>query len=189
MDQRKWQKSSLFSILESYMLTPPHKISVLFVCLGNICRSPAAEGSFKKLVKDENINEYFIIDSAGTSGYHDGELADIRTRMVAKKRGIILDHKSRKFIPDDFKHFDYILAMDNSNHETILKIAPNIEQREKVFLFRNFENINARLPVPDPYYENEQFFETVQDIVENASKAFLNFLKQKYKFLDKVNAE
>jgi len=160
------------------------KIKILFVCLGNICRSPAAEGAFQNLVQKENLNDLFIIDSAGTAGYHDGELADPRTRKVAKDRNIILNHISRKFIKQDFQKFDYILVMDHNNYKAVRSQATEESHNSKIHFFRSFEdNQSKNAEVPDPYYGDLQAFENVQNIVENASIGFLNFLKSEHQIL------
>jgi protein-tyrosine phosphatase len=156
------------------------KIRILFVCLGNICRSPAAEGAFRKLIHEEKLTNYFVLDSAGTSGYHDGELADPRTRKVADSRGIQLTHLSRRLLLSDFSKFDYLIAMDQENVRTMKSFPNTSEFLHKVFLFRGFEKINSELEVPDPYYGNLDAFENVQNIVETASVAFLTYLKNQY---------
>jgi len=157
------------------------KIKVLFVCLGNICRSPAGQGALQKLVNDSELDHIFEIDSCGTAGYHIGALPDPRTRKVAQRAGIQLTHHARKFNPStDFEEFDYILAMDDSNFESILSLAWEPWQKEKVSMFRRFDDQQKDgLNVPDPYYGTIKDFELVQEIVTRTSKGFLNFLKSK----------
>lgn len=157
-------------------------INVLFVCLGNICRSPAAEGAFKKLLEKEQLEDHFFVDSAGTAGYHDGELADPRTRKVASDRGISLSHISRKFNISDFEKFDYILAMDNANLRELKQLTKKNEHLKKVTLFRLLEEGGGTLEVPDPYYYDISYFEKVQDIVESASLALLESIKLENQF-------
>ena len=108
-------------------------ISVCFVCLGNICRSPTAEGVMLKKLKDHNLQEAIVIDSAGTSAYHVGERADARSRECAHKRGYELPSRARQFTKQDFEQFDYIIVMDQSNRQNLLQ-SSNEEQRQKIFM-------------------------------------------------------
>ena len=142
---------------------------VLFVCLGNICRSPAGEAVLKSLT---NETEYFI-DSAGTNGFHDGEMADPRMREAAKKRGIDITSISRQIKPDDLEQFDVILTMDDSNYENTVKLNPNFEQKVHKFcqfLDGKFADYSK---VPDPYFGGEEGFELVLDLLENGCRNFL----------------
>ncbi len=158
-----------------------NKIKILFVCLGNICRSPAAEGAFQSLIHKESLDDFFIIDSAGTAGYHDGELADPRTRKVAKARNIQLTHISRKLIKQDFQKFDYILVMDHNNFKNVRSLATDESHNRKIHFFRSFEEGQFKnAEVPDPYYGDLEAFENVQNIVESASVGFLKFLKSEH---------
>jgi protein-tyrosine phosphatase len=152
------------------------KIKIIFVCLGNICRSPIAEAVFKKIIEEKKLASEFFIDSAGTSGYHDGEMADPRTRRVAEQDGILITHLSRKFNMSDFLNFDYIIAMDKTNVTTLNQFARTEEERSKIKLFREFESGSKEHEVPDPYYGNTDSFIQVQKIVKIASNAFLSFL-------------
>jgi protein-tyrosine phosphatase len=153
------------------------KIGVLFVCLGNICRSPAAEGAFTHIVKERNLQDKFIIDSCGTGGWHCGELPHETTRKVAKSRGIELTHKARQFRKEDLKNFDFILAMDSSNYQDILLLTSNDSLKKKVFKFRKFDpEANGEPDVPDPFYSGRADFENVQEIVSRTSLGFLDFL-------------
>lgn len=155
------------------------KVRVLFVCLGNICRSPAAEGAFRHLVEANQLSEFFEIDSAGTANYHEGELPHPTTRLVAQEFGILLTHRSRQFTYSDFLKFDYILAMDSSNYRDILRLAKTEADRKKVFMFRKFDsNTFGDLDVPDPYYSVKDGFIEVQEIVTNASEGLLNWIKK-----------
>lgn len=152
------------------------KIKVLFVCMGNICRSPTAEGAFTKLVHDKKLTRHFLIDSAGTHAYHSSEPPDLRAQKVALERGVKMSHlRGRKVVEVDFENFDYILAMDNKNYQSMLKICP-LEHKEKLHLFMNFAPQLKTLEVPDPYYGGAQGFEKVFDMVEAASKGFLMYL-------------
>lgn len=156
------------------------KISVLFVCLGNICRSPAAEGAFLHLLEEKNLLGSFQVDSAGTGDWHTGELPHEMTRKVAESRGIRLIHKARQFKTEDTKLFDYIIAMDDSNYRTILRAASE-EDKEKIMKFRKFDpTVNGEPDVPDPFYGGVSGFEHVQDIVERCSENFLKWAVQKH---------
>jgi protein-tyrosine phosphatase len=155
------------------------KIGVLFVCLGNICRSPAAEGAFSYEVKEKELEEFFSIDSCGTANYHIGEEPHETTREVARARGIILKHRCRQFVVSDFKKFDYIMAMDHSNYQNIIRLAPDEESKSKVHLFREFDpSVSGKTPpdVPDPYYGGIGGFEHVQDIVSRCSVALVDLI-------------
>jgi protein-tyrosine phosphatase len=147
---------------------------VLFVCLGNICRSPTAEGVFTRLVKQTGLSNQIGIDSAGTSDYHIGEPADLRSQKAALKRGIDLSGlRARRVTQADFIEFDYVLAMDNANYKTLKKLCPpGLEH--KLHLFLDFAPELNRRDVPDPYYDGGQDgFNYVLDLVETASKGLL----------------
>lgn len=153
-------------------------LKVVFVCLGNICRSPAAEGVFKHLVAKESLQSKIEIDSAGTSGYHQGEPADARMRDHAKKRGYSLDSKSRQFVKEDFDKFDYIIVMDNKNLRDVLALASN-DQASKVTTFVQYcENFDID-HVPDPYFGGPAGFENVLDIVEDGCAGLLQQLQKR----------
>lgn len=151
-------------------------ISVLFVCLGNICRSPLAEALFLQHVSEQNLSEKFIADSAGTAAYHLGELADKRTRAMALKlSNLNLTHKARQFNTKDFLAFDYIVAMDKSNFQNIIKLKPE-NAKAKVLLMRHYDSmIQHEDAIPDPYYGNENDFEKVHHLLNDCT---LNFLKE-----------
>lgn len=161
------------------------KIRVLFVCLGNICRSPAAEGAFRKIVTEKKLIDQFYIDSAGTAGYHDGELAHPITRKVAKEYSIDLTHFSRKFIVNDFEKFDYIFAMDSFNYADIISMAKSPKDKEKVFLFRKFDpSVIGEPDVPDPYSGGIDGFKNVQEICLRTSEELLNWILSNLKKLN-----
>jgi protein-tyrosine phosphatase len=148
------------------------QIKVLFVCMGNICRSPTAEGVFNKYIKDMGTEDRFLVDSAGTHAYHVGEQSDPRSRQTATKRGVDLSKiRARKVAPIDFEHFDHILAMDNSNYEILMADCPN-EYQQKISLFLDYAFESDESEVPDPYYGGPNGFEHVFDLVEDASKGF-----------------
>jgi len=154
------------------------KIKVLFVCLGNICRSPSAEAIFRGYVEKKGLGDAFEIDSAGTSGYHQGEPADARMRRHASKRGYQLTSLSRKFDPNsDFDHFDIIIAMDRDNLHDLQQMARNKEDEEKLVLMTDFCTVFDYNYVPDPYYGGEQGFELVIDLLEDASSGLYSHLK------------
>ncbi|MEH0155657.1 low molecular weight protein-tyrosine-phosphatase [Limibacter armeniacum] len=152
------------------------KISVLFVCLGNICRSPMAEGIFSSLVQESNLTQYFEIDSAGTSGWHNGELADPNMRETANKHGITLTHRSRKFIVNDFSAFDYIIPMDQSNLRNIRTLLPQGEIRSEIELMRAFDNANSGLDVEDPYGMSMNGFENCYQVLLESCQNLLDHL-------------
>jgi protein-tyrosine phosphatase len=156
---------------------------ILFVCLGNICRSPTAEGVMRSLVERQDLQHEIELDSAGTGGWHIGEPADPRARAAARSRGITLVSVARQVIPEDFWHFDLIVAMDSSNVSNLERIAPDEQARKKIHLLREFDPdhaLRARCPanardldVPDPYYDGALDFETVLDQVEAACEGLL----------------
>ena len=153
------------------------KIGVLFVCLGNICRSPAAEGAFRFMADINNLLGFFNIDSCGTANYHVGELPHETTRYVAESRGIILNHRCRQFSVRDFDKFDYIIVMDKSNLYNVLRLTEKQEHKAKVFKLRKFDPLSPGEPdVPDPYSEPISSFEHVQDIVERCSESLLQYI-------------
>jgi protein-tyrosine phosphatase len=154
-------------------------VNILFVCLGNICRSPTAEGVMRKLVTDAGINGLptrMALDSAGTGGWHVGEPPDARAREAARGRGIELDGVARQVRVDDFERFDLILAMDHSNEQALRQLAPDERARSKVRLLREFDPAavaSGELDVPDPYYDSRRGFEIVLDQVQAACEGLL----------------
>jgi protein-tyrosine phosphatase len=150
---------------------------VLFVCMGNICRSPAAEGAFRDLVEKAGLSDEFMIDSAGTGAWHEGEPADRRMRRAAERRGLTLTSLARAVRPDDYEHFDVILAMDTDNLRTLRKRAP-AAHHHKIRLFRDLDPEEPGLDVPDPYYGPDGGFEDVLDIVTRTSQALLEELRR-----------
>lgn len=154
------------------------QISVCFVCLGNICRSPTAEGVFEHYVREAGLTEVIRIDSAGTSGAHEGAPADSRSRDHAARRGYRLLSRSRRFVAEDFARFDYVLAMDQRNLESLVALrqkAPSSPAR--LHLFRDFDpDAPPGSSVPDPYYGGGLGFEEVLDQCERASRGLLETL-------------
>ena len=154
------------------MVESNSKVSVLFVCMGNICRSPTAEAVLRHLAAEAGVAESLSIDSAGTHAYHVGAAPDARSRAAAARRGYSLDAiRARKVVEADFKRFDLILAMDRLNLET-LRAASNASQHAKLKLFLQYAR-SQELDVPDPYYGGATGFERVLDLVEDASRTLL----------------
>ena len=155
-------------------------IRVLFVCLGNICRSPTGEGVFKSLVEREGLSNSISIDSAGTAAYHIGESPDQRSQAAAKRRGINLDgQRARRVKALDFQEFDYLLAMDTDNHANLMRMCP-AGSEHKVHLMLDFGEGTEGQDVPDPYYVGGDGFEVVLDLIENASNGLLGDIRTKH---------
>ena len=156
------------------MPEPKKSIRVLFVCLGNICRSPSAEAVMNAQVRDAGLGSVIHCDSAGTSGNHDGETADPRSIMHGKKRNYDLSSISRKFIAHrDFSRFNCIIVMDDENLEDVLRQDLEKTYRSKVFKMTDFSSSKTHNFVPDPYYTGADGFETVLDILEEACAGLL----------------
>lgn len=150
---------------------------ILFVCLGNICRSPGAEAIMKALVKNQGKENEFYIDSAGLYSGHAGSLPDERMQRHAFKRGYCLDSRARTFYPSaDFQEFDLIIGMDDQNIATLQRLAATEEERAKIFKMTDFctKPLSYTI-VPDPYYEGEQGFELVLDLLEDATQGLLKY--------------
>ena len=152
---------------------------ILFVCLGNICRSPTAEVVFRAVAQREAPDLTLEIDSAGTAGYHVGELPDRRTRQAAARRGYDMSALRARIVePDDFEHFDLILAMDRENLRALERSAP-AQARDRLRLFLDFAPEAGISEVPDPYYGGPNGFEDVLDLVEAASRGLLEHLRRR----------
>ena len=150
-------------------------MKLLFVCLGNICRSPTAEGVMRELVRERGLEDEVVIDSAGTGGWHVGAAPDERATAAAARRGITLEGAARKVRASDFDEFDLILAADRENVAALRVVAPDEEARSKVRLLREFDPAAAGdLDVPDPYYGAENGFDEVLDLVERACAGLLD---------------
>ncbi len=157
------------------------QVSVLFICMGNICRSPTAEGVFRHLVQQEGHDNWITTDSAGTHAYHIGEQPDRRAQKTARSRGIDLsDLRGRKAIKSDFEVFDYVLAMDDDNYQILESMCPSGFE-DKLSLFLDFSKDYSETQVPDPYYGGDQGFEHVFDLVESASLGLLEDIKNRFK--------
>ena len=155
-------------------------VRVLFVCLGNICRSPTSEGVFRNMVSNVGLDNVISIDSAGTGAWHVGAPPDSRGQSAAIKRGYDLsDQRARKVNMSDFEQFDYIIGMDRSNCAALVAIAPE-ETHDKIKLFLDFAPQFGLKDVPDPYYGGLKGFENVLDLVEEASKGLLGHIKKQH---------
>ena len=151
------------------------KYSVLFVCLGNICRSPAAQAVMQAMVDRRGLTERFFIDSAGTGGWHIGDLPDKRMRVHARPRGYELTHRARKVHASDFEDFDLIVGMDAANVDDLRDLAATIEQQDKVVMMGDYIRLCPNYDyVPDPYYEGSEGFELVLDLLEDSCENLLD---------------
>lgn len=150
------------------------KIRVLFVCLGNICRSPAAEGVLRAKAREQGLDDCLEVDSAGTYGGHAGQLPDPRMREAALRRGYSLTHRARQVRREDFSQFDRIVAMDASNYRNLCRLAPSSQAAERVVRMADyFRRFSGQQEVPDPYYEGREGFERVLDLLEDACQGLL----------------
>ena len=153
------------------------KVRVLFVCLGNICRSPLGAAILKKKIHDEGMQAWVEVDSCGTSDYHIGAGADPRTIASADKHGVPIDHCARQLTREDLEVFDFVLAMDKSNYHNILKLAPGKDVRHKIRLMREFDPGSRGTEVPDPYHGGEREFQEVYEILDRCTTGFVQHLK------------
>lgn len=150
--------------------------SVVFICMGNICRSPTAEGVFRHVVEQSNMSDVITIDSAGTHAYHIGESPDSRAQSTALSRGVNLSsQRARKVKREDFDQFDYVIAMDSANLESLKSLRED-DQPAKLHLFMDFASDWDNEEVPDPYYGGDNGFEQVFDMVQSASKGLLRHM-------------
>lgn len=153
----------------------PYKIC--FVCLGNICRSPTAEGVFQHLANERGLQPYFEIDSAGTSAYHVGESPNSKSQQVANKYGVQLHSRARQFEYSDLEYYDLVLAMDHENLQNVKNMDRKDRFTEKVGLMRDFDPQPEDGAVPDPYYGGRQGFENVFQVVKRSCESLLNELE------------
>ena len=154
------------------------EIKVLFVCMGNICRSPTAQGVFEKLLSETQLAQRIMVDSAGTHAYHVGEAPDHRAQTSASRRGIDLSkQRARRVNVEDFHVFDYVIAMDTDNKQSLLTICPD-EHHPKITLFMEHAPDYEQISVPDPYYGGVSGFEKVLDMIEAASAGLLERIKR-----------
>lgn len=156
------------------------KINVLFVCMGNICRSPLAHGLFEELVNREGLGDKISVDSAGTHAYHVGELPDPRSQQTALRHGIDLSsQRARRVATPDFEKFDYILAMDQDNYRNLMDSAP-ADHQHKIRLFLEFAPQRREKEVPDPYYGGPDGFEKVYEMVEAAASGLMADIRSRH---------
>ncbi len=166
---------------------PP--VNILFVCLGNICRSPLAEGVFRRLVDEAGLTDFFEIDSAGTGAWHAGEPPDERMREAAEARELdITMQRARQFIEDDLSYYDHILVMDKGNLRDALSLDAEDAYGNKVRLFREFDPSPGTYQVPDPYYGGENGFSNVYDIVERTARVLLERLIEEHDLPEQTSA-
>lgn len=156
------------------------KTKILFVCLGNICRSPAAQGVMERLVEGSGVADEYEIDSAGLYGGHAGDLPDSRMRVHARRRGLELTHRSRQVKESDFDRFDIIVAMDDSNYDRLRRMAPTPEDERKVVKMADYFTLHPWADcVPDPYYDGAEGFENALDLIEDGCNGLFNRLENK----------
>lgn len=148
-------------------------VRILFVCMGNICRSPTAEAVMRKLIKEQGLDEKISVDSAGTIGYHAGNPSDPRSRQAGERRGYVFDHLARAVTQRDFHTFDYILAMDEENMQDLQRMQPSGSKAELSLFLSHCRTARCR-EVPDPYYGGPNGFEDVLDLVEQGCAALLD---------------
>jgi protein-tyrosine phosphatase len=172
------------------MSTAAAPLRLCFVCLGNICRSPTAEGIMRAIVRQAGLDARIEVESAGTGTWHLGERADRRARATAATRGVTLDGLAQHFTRDDFERFDYVLAVDDRVRSELLSIARRDEERDKVRLFRSFDPASpAGAGVPDPYYGGQDGFDEVFDICDAGCRALLAHLRQAHALPDETTAQ
>tara|TARA_B100000959_G_scaffold39947_2_gene39135 strand:+ start:4572 stop:5066 length:495 start_codon:yes stop_codon:yes gene_type:complete len=153
-------------------------VKVLFICLGNICRSPTAEGVFRSIVKDAGLSDEIKIDSVGTGSWHVGDPPDRRSQEAAARRGIDISHqRSRQISQDDIAEFDYLVVMDRSNIDNLDHLVPT-NMMQKIYLFLEFAPRLNHSDVPDPYYGGPTGFDVVLDLIEEASKELLAHIRK-----------
>ena len=154
-------------------MTKDSRTSVLFVCMGNICRSPTAEGVFRHFLAEAGLQQSVVVDSAGTHAYHSGDSADARASAAAERRGYSLaDIRARKVTAEDFEKFDYVLAMDRDNLALLIEQS-DASHHHKISLFLQYASTSED-EVPDPYYGGATGFEKVLDLIEDASRGLLS---------------
>jgi protein-tyrosine phosphatase len=159
-------------------ITKEKPFKLCFVCLGNICRSPTAEGIMQHLVNERGLSAYFEVDSAGTSAYHTGEGANVHSQEIANSHGIELHSRSMRLESFDLDYFDLLLAMDRSNETNIHQLAGNNKYQQKIKLLRDYDPSPGEPEVPDPYFGGLKGFKTVFDIVYRCCENLLNELEK-----------
>jgi len=159
---------------------------LLFVCLGNICRSPSAENIMNHLIKEANLSDKIVCDSAGTSGYHIGASPDRRMNSAANKKGLTLQGKSRKLNPSDLQQFDLILAMDQENYQDILYLDREGKYEAKIRLMCDFATQKSDCEVPDPYYGGQDGFDYVIELLFDACSGLLDYVSSSAEYQNKT---
>ena len=157
------------------------KKRILFVCMGNICRSPAAEGILRSKAEKAGLAEHYEIDSAGTYSGHSGDLPDPRMREAAQRRGYRLTHRARPVLDEDFSRFDMLIAMDERNYDALDRLAFTLEDKAKIYRMTDFSSRHDYDHVPDPYYEGREGFELVLDLLEDACTGLLKYTAKETK--------
>ena len=152
---------------------------VLFVCLGNICRSPLAEALFDQLLKERGLQDRIQCDSAGTGDWHVGEPPDPRTLAVARQYKVPIEHRGRQFVPADFMAYDYIIAMDASNRQRVLAQLPPETKSDHVFLMRQFDDEPSEQDVPDPYWSEERGFDDMYHLLRRCCINLLAYIEER----------
>ncbi len=152
-------------------------VSILFVCLGNICRSPAAEGLLRHMVEKGDIKHPIHVESRGLGDWHQGQLPDVRMREAAGSRGVLLVSRAKKIENDDFDRFDYILVADQKVLAEVYRYAKSPDHKAKIHLITHFSSIYKDEPIPDPYYEGDAGFERVLDMLEDSCQGLLHHIK------------
>lgn len=160
-------------------ITQKNPFKLCFVCLGNICRSPTAEGIMQHLVNDRQLEAWFEIDSAGMSAYHRGEGANVHSQNIANRHGVKLRSRSRQLEPFDLDYFDLIIGMDHSNITSIYQLAANSKYHQKIKLLREYDPSPDNQDVPDPYDGGLKGFEHVFDVIHRSCESLLNELESK----------
>lgn len=156
------------------------KVRILFVCLGNICRSPLGAAILKKKVADEGLQDRVEVDSCGTSDYHIGDNADHRTITNALQHGVPIEHCARQLTRSDIDQFDFIFAMDKSNYQNILRLTHGGNGSGKIKMMREFDPLSKGGEVPDPYHGGQKDFQEVYEILDRSTGNFLEYLKKSF---------
>lgn len=167
--------------LKRQSITKENPLKICFVCLGNICRSPTAEGVFQHQVRERNLDPYFLIDSAGTSAFHIGEPANSNSRKTAQEFGISLNSLARRFEYSDLEEFDLILAMDSENYKNLNLLDRNKQFTDKIKMIRDFDPEPGHGEVPDPYYGGPDGFDHVFQILRRSCENLLDELASRIK--------
>ena len=153
------------------------KKRVMFVCLGNVCRSPLAHAVFQKIIDDKNLSDSYKIESSGTCAYHVGEQADERIRKTAGERGVIINHKSRQIFRYDLEDYDYIFAMDKNNYLGICRLTSNDELLSHIHMFRDYDPL-GKGDVPDPYYGGQKGFDSIFEMVDRTCREIVKLIEE-----------